>query len=773
MRKLLKIAGIALGVLVALLVSAALIVALVFDPNDYKDEIAAVVKEKTGRELTFHGDIALSFFPWLGLELGAVELGNAPGFAAEPFARLAGMEVRVRLLPLLRREIEVGKVVIDGLELTLVREADGRTNWDDLVSGGAPAPEESAPAEPPWKSLTMGGLVLEDAAFTLTDKGASRRYAVRELGLETGALVPGMPFPLRLSFAAESTNPTLAARVGFEGMVDVRPDEALYALRNGRLTLDAQGGPLPVERLVTTVEWTTAEYSQQAGTARFEGVAATAFGARLALDATVQGLPDAIAATGRIDVPAFTPDAEALKIIAARLPAGADTRKLAPLAFRTAFNADLGRQTLTLSDLEARGFGLVVMGGVSGIQILDAPQLAGTVRIAEFSPRALLAALGQEAPQTADPTVLAKAAFEASFSFAPDAARLEQFALALDGTRVRGALAVTDFERKALRFDIELDELDADRYLPPAAPEAPDKAQEGALDAVEIPGELIRTLDVDGTLRAGRLRAFGVRMSELSLGVHAKDGLLKVNPARAKLYGGGYDGTVTVDARRGEPALATRQALRGIALGPLMADLFDAKNLSGTAELGFDLEARGRTVGDLRRTLGGKLDFAVRKGALEGMNIWQSLRESYATLKGRPAPPPPPGPPRTEFGELAGSGTIKDGVLTSKDLKAVLPFLRVTGEGSVDLVGETVDYRLRATVVDKPEFKDGMDFGELKGTTIPIHITGKFTDLKVRPELGKLVKEAAKKEAEKKLEEEKERLKKKVEDKLKELFKKK
>ena len=69
-----------------LIVAAAIIIPLVVDPNDYKDEIVSKVKETTGRDLKIQGDIGLSVFPWLGLELGALELSNAKGFGDAPFA---------------------------------------------------------------------------------------------------------------------------------------------------------------------------------------------------------------------------------------------------------------------------------------------------------------------------------------------------------------------------------------------------------------------------------------------------------------------------------------------------------------------------------------------------------------------------------------------------------------------------------------------------------------------------------------------------------------
>src|SRR6202042_3943128 len=101
----------------------------VVNPNAYKGKIAAAVKESTGRELKLHGDIKLSVIPWVALELGPASLGNPPGFSDEPFLAFTHAKVRVRLLPLLRRQLQVARVEVEGLDLRLRRNAAGRGNW--------------------------------------------------------------------------------------------------------------------------------------------------------------------------------------------------------------------------------------------------------------------------------------------------------------------------------------------------------------------------------------------------------------------------------------------------------------------------------------------------------------------------------------------------------------------------------------------------------------------------------------------------------------------
>src|SRR6185436_12525329 len=106
MKRVLKILCLAVGAVVVLLVVVAVAVTLLFDPNDYKDEIMAAVQDATGRQLTLDGDLELAVFPTIRIAVGSASLSNAPGFGSEPMARIGSAELRVALFPLLAQRIE-------------------------------------------------------------------------------------------------------------------------------------------------------------------------------------------------------------------------------------------------------------------------------------------------------------------------------------------------------------------------------------------------------------------------------------------------------------------------------------------------------------------------------------------------------------------------------------------------------------------------------------------------------------------------------------------
>ena len=109
-----KILSIVVGAVIAVIALALLAERLFVDPNDYKPRIAAAVKNATGRELVLQGDIKLSVFPWIALELGPASLGNPPGFPEHPFVSFQHASVRVKMLPLLDECLRHDRFAIAG-----------------------------------------------------------------------------------------------------------------------------------------------------------------------------------------------------------------------------------------------------------------------------------------------------------------------------------------------------------------------------------------------------------------------------------------------------------------------------------------------------------------------------------------------------------------------------------------------------------------------------------------------------------------------------------
>ena len=126
MARLLKVFLIISAVCIGFVVVAVITAFIFFDPNEFKTQIASAVKDETGRDLVIEGDLKLTLFPWLAVDIGHTELGNAEGFRAETFMEFDEAKLSVRLLPLIvSREITVGTAALNGLVVNLEVDRNG------------------------------------------------------------------------------------------------------------------------------------------------------------------------------------------------------------------------------------------------------------------------------------------------------------------------------------------------------------------------------------------------------------------------------------------------------------------------------------------------------------------------------------------------------------------------------------------------------------------------------------------------------------------------
>ncbi|MCP4041974.1 MAG: AsmA family protein, partial [Gammaproteobacteria bacterium] len=390
----------------------------------------------------------------------------------------------------------------------------------------------------------------------------------------------------------------------------------------------------------------------------------------------------------------------------------------------------------------------------------------------EFSPKGLMEQLGMPAVQTADPQVLTKASLKTRIKGSTTQVKLAPLTLHLDDTTLEGYVALPRFKGPTLRFDLAVNAIDADRYLPPGktAGSAPPSATPGAAATSasgEVPLEPLRTLDMDGRLRIGKLKISKLSIQDVVVKLTGKQGLIKLDPIAAQLYEGNYDGHIHFDARGKQPKVSVNEKLVGVQAGPLLKDMLGEERLTGTAKLNAKLSTTGLDADTARAKLNGNVNFSFMEGAVKGINIGQMIREAKAKLKGEPATPSEE-EAKTDFSELSGSIKLVNGLASNDDLQAKSPLLRIKGKGKVDLVKEQIDYLLTTVIVGTSKGQGGSELDDLKGVPIPVKVTGTFQDPSYSPALGEVLKGKATQEVKQKA---KKKLEEKLGDKAKGLFK--
>jgi AsmA protein len=342
-----------------------------------------------------------------------------------------------------------------------------------------------------------------------------------------------------------------------------------------------------------------------------------------------------------------------------------------------------------------------------------------------------------------------KLALGSKLTASPDELKLAHLNLAVDDSRLTGTLGVRNFASPAFQFDLALDQIDIDRYLSkpadkPAAEPKPTSAPATPAKPAEPPLAALRSLDVQGKLRIQQLKAFNLRSSDAQVQITAKGGLITLGPNQAKLYSGGYRGQTVMDARGKTLALNLDETLNNVQLAPLMKDLYGFDNLQGAANLNAKLTAQGFDAGQIKSSLNGNANFAVKDGTIKGVDLKKMADTINAAIKQKTAHNlgqlVPAKGDETKFTQLGGTARVTDGVARNDDLKLQSPNLvNVSGQGSADLPREQLDYTVTIG-------------------SVPLRITGPFSDLKFAPDLKAVGKQAV----EQKLEGKKDELGKKL-----------
>ncbi len=247
MSKAVKILVAAVSGLV-LLVGVAMVLALVLiNPNDYKGEIADAVRDKTGRELVFDGDLELSVFPWIGVQTGGISLSNAAGFSEKNMFSLKSADVSVKLLPLLSGKVELRNVDVNDLQLFLMRNKDGVSNWDDLTGEKKEESKKDKPSSSSKSALniSVGGVNIQNARVVWDDRKENIRQAVDDCDIVVEGFAPGSPFNFNIHVLLSSTKPEVNADVTTTGEASISADFKQINVKGLNFVVDAGGKAVP------------------------------------------------------------------------------------------------------------------------------------------------------------------------------------------------------------------------------------------------------------------------------------------------------------------------------------------------------------------------------------------------------------------------------------------------------------------------------------------------------------------------------------------------
>jgi AsmA protein len=751
MKKILKYGLFALVIVLVLVVGVISYVLATFNPNEYKPQIIQTVKDKQNRTLKLDGDITLTLFPSIGAKINKISLSELN--SEKEFAAIADAHVSLALLPLLSKKVVVNEVGLSGVNVEVVKYKNGQTNLDDFFVKPEAKEEvksDDAPKSASAVKFDIAGVSIAHTNLTYRDESTATQYSLKELNLKTGRVANGVPTKINFDAAIEANKPQLNVATQIQTTLTFDLEKKLFKIEG--LDLQVIGTAVDISNLQIKA---SGDASANLLTNEFQAQ-------NLAISVTGVKAKDTLAVS--LNMPGFTFTKEKVAVEKLLLNANLD--------------GSIGKVVamFSLQDMQGNAKSFKSSGIALNVDFKQAEQafklnlstpLVGSLDEKQINFSNLVLALNA----TGDKLPGKSVSSEMKGSVQLDGER-ESVQLNLAGgllqSQIKAKLALKGFSIPAIRYDVEIDQFDADLYLPKKpAPEANAKAD----PVPEQPFDLsaLQKLNLEGSLRVGSLKVANVKSSKLRIDVKASKGLITVNPLMANLYQGSINGNVSVDVTKPMPIFVLKENLSGVQLGPLVKDAASFDMIEGKGNVVVNLSTNGNLVSLLKKNLSGNVGLNMAGGAIKGVNLTkivsgaQNLGQagSMQSLK-------PNSEDKTEFSELKANFNVNNGVAHNDDLIVKSQSLRVVGSGDVDIGNSSINYSTKTTLAESVDTKNG-------SITLPVQLIGPFSDLKINVDYGAIIKDIAKQKIETKKEQLKdelqEKLKSGLKDSLKGLFK--
>ncbi|MGR5095994.1 AsmA family protein [Vibrio maritimus] len=307
-----------------------------------------------------------------------------------------------------------------------------------------------------------------------------------------------------------------------------------------------------------------------------------------------------------------------------------------------------------------------------------------------------------------------------------------------------------------VRFSLHSSNIDLDEFLGLNQPadktastggEQTGGASGSSASEVEPDLSALKGLDVKGKITIDKFKAANAHMQKVTADFSVNRGVAELTSFSSELYSGSITAKGKLDARQSPATYSAVKRIKGVKVQPLLKDVADNDKLEGTGNIDVNVKGKGLASTAMKKNLSGTVKINSADGAVNGINVAQMIRENYARFKGQSLDGQQ-GPQKTDFSAMKATLNLANGVVSTKDMTAESPLLRIQGEGSANYVNETADFLVRTSIVGTLEGQGGQSIDELRDVTIPIKITGPWAQPQFALVFDDVLKEKAKKEVE-------------------------
>jgi AsmA protein len=713
--------------LIVLLILTVVIVINVVDPNDYKQQIQEQVKTNINRDLVITGDLDWSLYPLLGLKSGQVTLYNNPEFEEKTFLDVQNASISINVLPLISGQIEVGEIILDGVNFNLITNKDGSSNLDNLQAEGTEVVVEAAKEETPaaeeeqsteavdLSQFVLSGITLTNAELQIIDHqtNENQKIAIKSMVLSEFAFDKKSHFSLTSSFKNEQVDADIALEA------DIFIDSTLNNIELTGLTIESKvlSDALADSTLSTTF---TSGLTYKVDTKQLDVKAITInnkfTGSYLDGDIYINSSDIHVTNHNELELGKLT--------LTSSLTGSALSNNTLNTNLQTNLAADIQKQTAKIDQFELKNTieGKDLQGNVNlsfkEMNVSDFEKIL----IKQFK---LVSELN--VPAVSKDKINSTIESEISYDLAKQKLSIDSLQSTVNDIELGGQLSFIQQTVPVIRYSLKGNIWDLNPYLTKTTDQNDDAATtEKGEQAAETEPDLsiLKELDIKGDLTIAGLLYEDIRIGKITNNLTVKNGKATISPLNAQLYNGSLNIDAWVDEKGGANQYKATTSIKNVVLIDLLKDAAKVDLLSGTANFNLVADGKGLTSTKIQQGVNAKGDFKILDGELYGINLSQEIRVLKAKIQGKTLAPDKL-VKKTDFASLIGEFTVQDGIADNQKLLMSSPVMRLDGAGTANTITEALNYKLGVTPLSKAG--EETDFLDLDGVTIPLLIKGTFT----------------------------------------------
>lgn len=319
------------------------------------------------------------------------------------------------------------------------------------------------------------------------------------------------------------------------------------------------------------------------------------------------------------------------------------------------------------------------------------------------------------------------------------AEKAEQITLKINELSLTDAIRNNSTDRPNVQFSLQVETVEVDRYIHTVPqPQTGEKiiTPASAMAAILFSVTMLQDTDIVGDIMVNQLKlrqrlkapdpqVQSFNMAGLHIKLNTTKGVISAQQSIKHLYQGTYSSDIRIDTPHKIPRFTLNEKLAMVQIEPLLNDWLGESNIAGLTNIAMHMTAQGHTSDMIKSSINGNIDFNFKDGAIKGFNLQKMINQGKALIGSRHLFTQHKND-QTIFSAFSGSAKITDGLISNNNLSLKASRLRISGEGTANLLSEVIDYRITARFLKRKASDTTAE--KIKGTPVIINVGGTFSN---------------------------------------------